>query len=433
MNLSDLIKVIKEADKKKTSAYDAAATVRRIEGDTAWVHIPGGVDETPVKLTISAKPGDTVQVRVSGGTAFMVGNASAPPTDDAKAVAVEQKVGIVEKVVETVKSVAESAARIAGNTRQYFWFTSEGTDTGAHITEKPQEEFLTDPANGGGNLLARSNGIAIRDGLTELATFGADAMQIGQEGQNRVQVTSAGLTGRNASDVPVFQVSMDGATETTKATEKIDRIIWLRAAGTSGDTQSYSYTFPYDNIQNGAEITFKGMYWYTSGLGPLQPYYFALSITKGTPGSDLDDQGFVECSLQYDGTNYLVFTFENTEDYPAVAVKIKEYAYDVQTPAPAFTLGTRVGDAGVFSTVIGSGGKAESANQTAVGKYNSNDSDNAFEIGNGTDDTNRSNAFAVGWDGNMELALDISAASGTTDGDLYAAITALGWESEVII
>lgn len=33
---------------------------------------------------------------------------------------------------------------------------------------------------------------------------------------------------------------------------------------------------------------------------------------------------------------------------------------------------------------------------------------------------------------NLKLGLDTSAASGTTDGDLYAAIVALGWQSEVI-
>lgn len=37
--------------------------------------------------------------------------------------------------------------------------------------------------------------------------------------------------------------------------------------------------------------------------------------------------------------------------------------------------------------------------QTAIGKYNDNNSDNAFEIGNGTSDNNRSNAFAVDWHG----------------------------------
>lgn len=40
-----------------------------------------------------------------------------------------------------------------------------------------------------------------------------------------------------------------------------------------------------------------------------------------------------------------------------------------------------------------------------------------------------------GWcfNGNLDTSLDTTAAVGTTDGDLYAAITALGWESEVIV
>lgn len=33
---------------------------------------------------------------------------------------------------------------------------------------------------------------------------------------------------------------------------------------------------------------------------------------------------------------------------------------------------------------------------------------------------------------NLKLELDTTAQAGTTDGDLYAAIVALGWESEVI-
>lgn len=86
MNLvRQFAEAIRATSKQTTSAYDTSATVTRIEGSTAWVHIPGGVDETPVKLTIDAKPGDTVQVRVGGGKAWLTGNATAPPTDDSMA------------------------------------------------------------------------------------------------------------------------------------------------------------------------------------------------------------------------------------------------------------------------------------------------------------------------------------------------------------
>ena len=90
--INDMADAIKATVKQqaRTSAYDTPATVRRIEGGTAWVHIPGGVDETPVRLTISCKPGDNVQVRVGGGSAWLVGNATAPPTDDTRAKRAEQ-------------------------------------------------------------------------------------------------------------------------------------------------------------------------------------------------------------------------------------------------------------------------------------------------------------------------------------------------------
>lgn len=75
---------------KTTSAYDVSAIVMRIEDDTAWVHIDGGVDETPVKLTVAAHEGDVVQVRVGGGTAWLTGNGTRPPTDDARAIVAQE-------------------------------------------------------------------------------------------------------------------------------------------------------------------------------------------------------------------------------------------------------------------------------------------------------------------------------------------------------
>ena len=94
---------------------------------------------------------------------------------------------INDKAVEAV-NVATEAISIAGNTNQYFWHTETGTDTGAHITEIPQEEFLADPEHGGGNLLARTNGIAVRDGLKETATFGASGSRIGEENGMHISI-----------------------------------------------------------------------------------------------------------------------------------------------------------------------------------------------------------------------------------------------------
>lgn len=94
-SVKNLIDTIKTAQDKGTDAYDTQAEVKRIDGQTAWVHIPGGVDETPIQMTINANIGDLVQVRVAGGTAWITGNLSAPPTDN--------------KFAEQVKEDAETA------------------------------------------------------------------------------------------------------------------------------------------------------------------------------------------------------------------------------------------------------------------------------------------------------------------------------------
>lgn len=79
-----VIEIARGEDKKKPSPYDTKATVNRVdyENRKAYVRFYGGVDETPVDLTVNCERGDTVQVRVGGGRAWIVGNQTAPPTDD---------------------------------------------------------------------------------------------------------------------------------------------------------------------------------------------------------------------------------------------------------------------------------------------------------------------------------------------------------------
>lgn len=106
--MNDIQKVAKSIkasvkEDKGTKPYDTQAKVVRIDGSTAWVQIPGGVDETPVRMTIDANKGDTVQVRVSGGRAWITGNATSPPTSDAKAI-------IAQYIADTAKNAAYMAA-----------------------------------------------------------------------------------------------------------------------------------------------------------------------------------------------------------------------------------------------------------------------------------------------------------------------------------
>ena len=102
-------------------------------------------------------------------------------------------------------------------------------------------------------------------------------------------------------------------------------------------------------------------------------------------------------------------------------------------PSPAFSFGTRSRstEIGPFSGVVGEALAASARDQFACGRHNEENPDYALMVGNGSD-AGSSNAYAVTWDGNQLIALDETATTGT-DAELYNAITALGWESEVLV
>ena len=79
----------------------------------------------------------------------------------------------------------------------------------------------------------------------------------------------------------------------------------------------------------------------------------------------------------------------------------------------AFSIGSNSAAGGNFAFAQGSDTKASSVNQAAFGKYNIEDTQDAyaFLIGNGTSNT-RSNALSVDWSGNLEVAGNVTAGNG---------------------
>ena len=108
-NMDKLAKELKKemsaSDERKPKPYDTQAEVVRVVDGTAWVHIPGGVEETPVRLTIDAKKGDTVNVHVANGTAWITGNSTRPPTDDTTANHAVNLSNIVQRNVVVLENV----------------------------------------------------------------------------------------------------------------------------------------------------------------------------------------------------------------------------------------------------------------------------------------------------------------------------------------
>ncbi len=196
---------------KKTKAKVTQATVLRLDGDTVWVHAPGGADETPCVKTIECKPGDTIQCRINGGKGVILGNQTSPPTDDTKA----NKVGAAEKKTEKrvtiVEQVAEELKKTTKGIMQYFWFKDgDDSEAGAHVTEVPRDEFEDNPS--GGNLLLRSSLIKLRQGLITLAEFLATGFKVYKGSYPILQATYSGTN--NASQRAYWNAIVD-ATNTT--------------------------------------------------------------------------------------------------------------------------------------------------------------------------------------------------------------------------
>ena len=376
MSLQKMVKQMVETMNmpKGTEPYDTTAEVVRVDGDTVWVHIAGGVDETPVKKTINAVKGDRVQIRVGGGTAWIVGNESKPPTDDRVANVAKKTAENADLKALTAQQTAEKAKTIADNTNQYFWFTSEGTDTGAHIAEIPQSEF-TDPTDpnyqSGGNLLARSNGIAVRNGLTELATFGANGTQIGIEGQSHLKQDFHSLQMIDKEGNPYFYVSdlRDASGEATLTyTDVVDDTPYfilphlptsIISVTINGQTATY--------VEHGQEI----------------------EITSTIAQGDILE---------------VVYTTESSELKAYTLGTRNELA---EVGAFSYAEGVGVEASGVYSHAQGFQTKAQGRYQTALGMYNYPDYHTALVVGNGDSDNARSNALAMDWKGNVRLKGDV--------------------------
>ena len=147
--------------------------------------ISGGTHTFPVlQLTTAYTGGCRSEIYVPGESATAQEARTAGP--------LTQAVEEVTETAEQAENLAKNANKVATDHNQYFWHTAEGTDTGAHVTQTPQAQFIENPA--GGNTLITSNGLAVRDGLTELATFTSSGVTIGEEGKQQTVIGSKKTT-----------------------------------------------------------------------------------------------------------------------------------------------------------------------------------------------------------------------------------------------
>ena len=117
-NMDRLAQDLSEALKtrrRQPKPYDTRGIVKSIRDGVAYVHFYGGTDETPVALTIDAHVGDEVMVHSGGGRAYIIGNATAPPTDDREAVVAKSMAKKADERAVNANVKADEAKEVAEN------------------------------------------------------------------------------------------------------------------------------------------------------------------------------------------------------------------------------------------------------------------------------------------------------------------------------
>lgn len=526
--VKDFIKAVKE-EKQGTSPYDTPATVTRIDGDTAWVHIPGGGDETPVKLTVNAKAGDLVQLRVGGGRAWITGNATAPPTDDTRAnvahnvalkaedtasaaqieaVRAKEAADEAEATAEAVHGIAEQAqqdadtasanaqtaitqAQTATAAAQQAQNSLKSVVQGATTVEKavsvmqtaleavvdydPQndtvQEYFWHDANGahvlgdtsGYRNDIDSTGMNVVDVSSEksVAEFGAEGARIGKDyepgasdNESHMALDYHSLRMVDPNGNPYLYVS--DLRDTNGEYNATDT--FTGSGTTSRFNLSMSYTSVISVTIDGVEqtenvdYTRSGAYSFIFTTAPEKNAKISISyVTKSTlakaytfgiryPGSRVAPMSFAEGynttasdnEAHAEGySSRAIGQFTHAENWLTLASGQASHAEGYNTKASgsvSHAEGYNTNASGGASHAEGNHSEAWGLSshaqnnytqahgnyQTAIGKFNDNQSTNAFEIGNGTSDTARSNALTVDWNGNVIASGNITDGSGNT-------------------
>lgn len=316
---------------------------------------------------------------------------------------------------------AVHVGELVEETNNYFWFTPSNTGfgKGAHITQKTQAEVLADPTNAGGNLLASSNGVSVRQGQSEVALFG-ETVRVGREDDVRIELNNYGMTAISSEGTPYFNINSSGASIVQQVKQPIAIQTFAEDEDASTNwkrshTWNITDVIPvWDTLSDGEsfDCTFWGILHDKEAspvVTPTEKNYFlrTKSFVKGTTKSYDEDINH-NLRVQYNATNGTMYMFLSmsgvgpTDYYYLKSLCCQVTLYQNKT-APYYALGANMPDEGKVLGVGFGNGTIPSAYGIAMGKYNEEDSndDYALIIGNGTDDDNRSNVFTVDWDGNI--------------------------------
>lgn len=249
-------------------------------------------------------PCHQVTHRYSGGFSTKIVTAVATQLENDVAT-VAPLSGQIEQAQEEVREVS-----------QYFWHstTDSGAGAGAHVTEKPQADFLADPSNGGGNTLITSNGMQIRDGLDVMAEFSSVGVRIGRLDEQHVAIGQNTTQFYDAEGSMAMEIAPAGSTRTN-----VSGVFDGSFIPYAGISKHLSFT-PMGDIKIDAYVDGYRLDRTTHWLYPTKHFNEDLLTLDGTQDSSVTADYFSATYIQSTNTVVLRYTGALTMELSSVPI-----------------------------------------------------------------------------------------------------------------
>ena len=393
--IDKLFDSIKDISREKTKAYDTQATVTRVDGGTVYVHIPGGVDETPIDKTVSAKPGDVVQVRVANGKAWATGNATAPPTDDSAALRAEAEAAKANQAAASATQSAQVASESAADAQQKA--TTASTAAANALTKAQEAEDSADAASAAAataDSKATAAGTAAAAAQTSADNAASAAATADSKATAASSAASRAETSASAASTAASQAVTDAAAAQTAANNAGQAASRAQAAADAaqGEIDEQQEYFWHDALgahvlSDTDEVT--GNRYRTDLKGAGQEIFeldgqTETSVAKfGADGARLGERGGAHSVIDEDGQRF--FASDGTTQLANIGYG--EGASGSGTAvAPYYTFGKRTSGSvvGNFSVAEGSSVTASGETSHAEGSSTSATAQTAHAEGTGT-------------------------------------------------
>lgn len=313
--------------------------------------------------------------------------------------------------------------------QQYFWHDETGPHAGSHITHQKRADFVEDPENAGYNAHFTTTALRLRDGLTNLAEFAIDHVQLGQNNEVRTYIKN--------DEQSLFDPYGTRITYTHSDTDK-DGNTLIEAIGTIYPTIS-----KVNNIYETNTLSFSVL---TNSNSPIAPVSLIVELVSCTGTWNNNTYNFYLDEIDYEAKTFKIKTNDNANVTGQITA-ILTIKFKVHTTIYVSHIGTAdMTSVGTNSVAIGTNNKSTlGASHTfgiglekhedgkiAVGKFNKRNDKFEFEVGNGTSESDRKTAFAIDINNNAFIYVDQNAASSSMDGMLVDAIDNLGQSSYLL-